>query len=204
MTDNDQQLERLLRNVKVPDDLKASLLKITDEPTQLPPASERNGPNNWFPMKAVGLIALAASVLGVTLFFINPFGNEPVKTAKTPIEELVEPKESEQQKNSAPTAARLLEQMSANSLELQASVMQQNIELLKALVAEQKSPQLEISRMELASVAMSVANQAGVDYGNDIVTVRNDLQQVIADYPGTSGADMAVLFLEQTKQTSEF
>ncbi len=204
MTDNDQQLERLLRNVKVPDDLKASLLKITDKPTQLPRASERNGANNGFAMKAVGMIALAASLVLVSLFFINPFGKERSITAKTPFEQLVEPKESEQQKGSAPTAASLLQQMSANSLEFNSSVIQQNIELLETLVAQQKSHQPEISQMELASVAMSIANQAGVDYGNNIDSVRKDLRQIMTEYPGTTGADMAVLFLEQTKQKSEF
>ena len=165
MTLEDEKLDELLRDVDVPRDLKASLLKIPGREVEVVAAKPES--KSWATL--IGTIAaIAASV--VLYFSIQP---EPA-----PFGVSLATNESE--------IAMLIAEMEQNNQSINSILEMQD----SGFSREISTDPIFDSKESIAS-ALSLSWQVAVDQGASLDSVRSELQYVVDVYPDTAGAQRA-------------
>lgn len=167
---DDRQLDDLLRDVSVPDDLKAKLQSIPDE--QAESVHNVRGTTSRFTIVGV-LAAIAATVLVIVNLSAVDVANN--------------------QNSNDETAEQLLGQMKQDLEAIEEICIDQNFEFARK-DALRKEPANDLK--EALSLAMSVSWQAAVDQGAKIESVKSELEYVINTFPNTAGARQAQNILQ--------
>jgi len=202
----DDKLDRLMRDIEIPADLKNSLFKIPGESNSSEPTLASAQRSNGLSFRAAGIVAFAfaASIIGLAAFVVyqSRDNGETIVVDNSP--ESGADKELPRDLLSV-SAAMLLEQMKSNSFEIEFLVMENNVaQFVSGFQSKLASASAELSEMDQSSVALCGAIQAGTDFGNNIETVRAELLQVKVEFPGTLGAKLAEQFIQKSKHESNF
>jgi hypothetical protein len=166
----DEKLDELLREVRVPTGLKASLMSIPDH-------SDVYVSTRTTLSKRGAFLGIAASVAAMVLVFLY---SQPSDVAVI-------------EKSDPETIGLLLAEMERNleSMEL----LQQIHELEhQQKRIERAEPLLSVD--ESVALAMTVPWKSSLDHGGSVENVRNELEYVINTYPGTRGAREAEAILQ--------
>lgn len=206
------ELGELLRNVEIPTDLKSRLLAIShpDDSIQL------NSIQPVWPGRLAKFVtlAVAASMLGVISIASWPLLNPATKTARV--------EHSSGQSNDRPatdsstppirsdpgeiqiaqTAAQtLLRDIENRQLEIDRIFDQIKLNQLRSELAAmnrvKRTPR--ISPVDEMSLILVLADQAGIAFGNDVRSVRKDLERTIERYPNSAGAELATTFISENE-----
>ena len=197
----DEQLRRMLQDVEVPEGLKAGLKNIPDQ------KPEHSGTGIQSPQRFVwqlaGVAALAASIVGLAAFAFHPNAGDQPEIARA------DSTDSNSLKAPEPTdefsATEILEQMKSQALDIDFLVFQQDFEdVIEGFGQRIPVEQIATLKVEQKSVAMFAAVQTGANYGGDLGTIREELNQVKLQFPGTRGAKLADQFIENSNLKSEF
>jgi len=175
---DDRQLDELLRDVEVPGDLKANLLKIPDEDSK----PERQTVSKSKTKSRFAIVGVIAAIAASVLVIVNlPSGNVAIN------EGTIDPIVANQ------TAERLLAEMKQDLEAIEEICFTQDVELAMrdALRVE---PTVDFK--ESLSLAMSVPLQSALDQGLAIESIKPELEYVIASFPNTSGARQAQAILQ--------
>lgn len=223
MKPDDHQLQALLRQVEIPSGLKSQLLEIGSGDGLVPvDASNGHQPltgqdpksksldrrqSSW---KIATLLAVAASlaVMGLYVFWLE----KPETTLPNANRDQREPgREGWLPTLEKPTlenvsAGKLLEQMSADSARLDELMLQIRMNQLKAELAEiERIDQAKLrtngvdeslSNRESASLILTLADQTAFQLGADRAVVKQGLDFVLENFPGTEGAKLAEQILQ--------
>lgn len=172
MTLEDKDLDALLRNVEVPSSLKDSLLEIPDRDS----LESNSAPSSKSWSALLGTVAaLAASVL---IYFaisgedLVPGGGESTVAKSNEI-------------------ALLVEQMEQNRNSIDSILLLQNSRIDRELETD---PILDAR--ESVATALSLSWQAAIDQGASFESVQDEVQYVVDQFPGTSGALRAQQLLQ--------
>ena len=202
---SDDKLDALLRGVDVPTDLRDDLRKIPQaqsEPLSKQAEQVDEQPDNqlgrW---RVTTVLALAATLLGLGLFFAWPLinGNE------TPIASSTENIKKSSTSDSPATAESVESVESAELVELTRNTTQQidsvlheieMLELRSRLAEIEQSYAQSLEHREYQSLITAVADQSILQLGGSEQTVKEDMVQVIKNYPDTIGSKIAQEFID--------
>lgn len=192
----DRQLDDLLRQVEVPQDLKAKLHKLPKaismngvRPAPMP--SIDSGKKHW-----PRLFLLAATLLGVSAFFAWPFlGSSPSETSKTNKGDgqLVTDKAN-------PILDLQLDLKQVENLQTQIDVALARLEIsqLEQRLQELQTTSVEsLGQRQHTSIILAMADQTVLDLGGSPTSVHSNMVSVIDNFPGSMGAEIAQQFLDQ-------
>ncbi len=221
MTPDDQQLDALLRDVPVPDDLAARLKRIP-RGAEIPVSPPR--PSPWKSAGWITGLAIAASLLGLVAWLAWPAGQgtePPVMADKdSPDSDAPLVAESTGQASALPgdlpnspgpdpemrgddqvlvntppgTAAQIAAQIEILTWDIELHQQRMLLARLRAR-ARAAQPASVLNATETRSLVAFTANRSALDWGADPVTIRDDMQSIIENYPETSGAERARQFL---------
>jgi hypothetical protein len=201
-------LDDLLRDIKVPADLKSKLKAIpalveTNTATASVEQTETRRNHSAF------AFLLAASILGIAAFFTWPLlfpNDDPVanKTETNQLDVEIENNDSENtlEDNSGldidnPTLAT--NDDSVSSLELiQETLDELEIKRLEARLEQLNSRQQnQLAQNEMTSMILALADQTVVDLGGPKELANESMVKIIDQFPNTQGAVIAQQFLDQ-------
>ena len=195
---SDSELDALLRGVDVPTDLQDDLRKIPQQQSKpLSKQAEQVGQQSDHKLsrwRISTVLALAATLLGLGLFFAWPLSNGN----GTPIAS-----STESIKDHSPATAESVE--SAELIELthnttrQIDSMLHEIEMLELrsrLAKIEQSLAQSLDHREYQSLITAVADQSILQLGGSVQTVKEDMVQVIKNYPDTIGSKIAQEFID--------
>lgn len=217
--EHDGELRARLRNVDIPAGLKDRLLGISDDqpkPIPNPIPNPIPKPQSNSRLRNFVFIAIAASLLAVISIARWP-ASPPRQSAKqiddSPSQQdatndLTAPRQSPDLRQPAqPLENRLVD--SGNSLdafnsgqaEIDRILDQLELEQLRSQLATLKrnhrSPRLD--PIDELSMILTLSDQTGIGFGQDVDSVRNDLKTTIERYPNSRGAQLAVTFLSENE-----
>lgn len=201
---SDEQLDRMLRNVVVPGDLRSKLLEIpnfemADEDCKTRVEVE----NSRYPILQ---LALAASLLFVALFF----GMQWLQRSK-PGPELVgktEPAASHLagsdvanatlKTEAASQVSRVLASLDANTNFLESQFLEMEVARLRSELNKiDVSSPVTLNQGEIESIIAALTGEIVIPLGGVVETTRAEMVNVIKKYPGSRGADLASQYLER-------
>jgi len=162
---DDEQLDDLLRDARVPTGLKSRLLEIPDEQAEL--LREVRGSKS-----RLAIVGALAAIAATVLVILN-----------LPSADVANVQDVDKE-----TAEQLLARMEQDLKAMEKICDAQDLELAR-LDASVKVPAVDLK--EALSLAMSVSWQSAVDQGAKIESVKSELEYVINTYPNTAGAQQA-------------
>lgn len=178
----DQQLDALLRDVTVPDDLKAELLSIPDQ-TSITKVTSSTSLQTWHVVLAASLAAIA--LFGSWKFWPNNNNTSPLIADTTD--------------HSSPEATALLAEMEALESQLDYVLATSELAELESSIAQLESTQpVSLSHDEILSITYAVADQTTVELGSPRDDAIADMYKVIESFPNTRGAKIAREFIDQS------
>ena len=197
----DDQLDKLLRDVEVPQDLNALLKAIPSQTIQQRDDSEdsvglsdrrsRKG-KLWF-----GLV-LVASLTGIGLFVASQFlpnsdGGSPVAKGH---QGSVDPDQGSIDGPINDATNSLAEIENLELMEIEAQIHAIEVAQLEAQRLRVESRPVEIAQRELESTIAAMTEEYSIPLGMPEAKVKLRMVQVIQRYPGTRGAAIAESYLE--------
>ena len=214
----DQQLDKLLRDIAVPQDLKALLKQIpsqsqeessdelgngdnqmlptSDSANQLNQAAEATEENTNKSKTWLGLI-LAASLIGFGLFAASHY--LPSHNDAKPSVAKSDDKTPESEKSLAVVEPKLeIEDLEVQSLEAQIHAIEMAQLEAKVLRVEQAST-FSTDQDEVESIIAAMTEEYSIPLGVPEEKVKLGMTRVIQKFPGTQGASIAESYLEQTQ-----
>lgn len=166
----DEQLDELLRDVSVPNELRASLLSIPDQANVVIAPKPSRG-------KLWASLSVVASIAALVLVFLY---SQPSEVT------VIEKQDTE-------TIELLLAEMEQNLESM--NLIQQIYEHQQSQRRIQRAEPL-LSVDESVALALSIPWKSSLDRGASIETVRTELEYVINTFPGTLGALEAETILQ--------
>ena len=164
---DDEQLDDMLRDVSVPQDLKAKLLEIPDRDSEAVVASD----SSHMRTTIVGTMMAIAALILVFLYI------EPSQVAK------VEP-----QADNAEAIAMLVEDMQRNQESID-EILNAQTDAIEGRALANTSPVFDPD--ETLALALSMSWQASLERGASVEVVKDELEFVVTQYPNTNGAQRA-------------
>ncbi len=197
----DDQLDKLLRDVEVPQDLNALLKAIPSQTIQQRDDSEdsvglsdrRSSKGKlWF-----GLV-LVASLTGIGLFVASQFlpnsdGESPVAKGH---QGSVHPEQGSIVGPVNDATNSLAEIENLELMEIEAQIHAIEVAQLEAQLLRVESRPVEIDQRELESMIAAMTEEYSIPLGMPEAKVKLRMVQVIQQYPGTRGAAIAESYLE--------
>lgn len=204
---SDSELDALLRGVDVPTDLQDDLRKIPQQQSKpLSKQAEQVGQQSDHKLsrwRISTVLALAATLLGLGLFFAWPLINGNGTPIASPSESIKDHPPSD-----PPVTAEAVKSVeSADSAELveltrktarQIDSMLHEIEMqeLRSRLAKiEQSPGQALDHREYQSLITAVADQSILQLGGSEQRVKEDMVRVIKNYPDTIGSKIAQEFI---------
>ena len=202
---SDDELDALLRGVDVPTDLQGDLRKIPQAQSEpLSKQTEQVGQQSdrklsrW---RVTTVLTLAATLLGLGLFFAWPLinGNEtPIASSTENIKKPspTDPPATAESVESAESAE--LVELTRNTTRQIDSVLHEieMLELRSRLAEIEQSLAQSLDHREYQSLITAVADQSILQLGGSEQTVKEDMVQVIKNYPDTIGSKIAQEFID--------
>lgn len=208
----DQELKALLRDVKVPADMKDRLRQIPkyeDDSLETQPPRKSTPVANPNPLRNGWLVAaLAACVAGIGLFLSwehwSQTSLDPNPVAdKALLDKKPAPPNDTNRNSTAIAAAKESIFRERESIDL--AVEQLEIEKLRSQLAELNTAQpTQIAPRENNAMIRAIAAQTALNLGDDPDSVSQEMSFVIKKYPQTRGADLAKRFLDKKNSPIEF
>lgn len=211
----DEQLDELLRDIDVPQDLKSVLKQIPssdgldDGKVGLKDGASNAEEEPTWTGALLGLI-LAASLIGVGLFIgsaslpetdkDSPVAKSPTTEVEKNGDELKNGDEPEPKSAVRPTNVGLAQsEIDAREIrQLEAQIHAIKIAQMEAELFEiERTTAVQVDQREVESVIAAVAEQYSVPLGMPEAKAKSRMAQVIEQFPGTRGAEMAQSYLEQ-------
>lgn len=211
---SDEKLESLLRDIKIPADLKSKLKSIPELESEHHKTSkhETSKQSNW---KILTLFVLAALLLisaMIAFQFAGPAdGLKPVvqkdgseAKKKMELENQSQPKISANETNDAEPQIR----NELDLLKLQQEKLEAEIHLLEMakltaqienveLNSDSHSDYVSLEQREMESMALALSEQISVPFGGSVEGSKARLATVKDQYPGTQGATIAQTLIDK-------
>ncbi len=221
MNPEDRELQRRLRQIEVPSDLKNRLRQIpNDAAERIQPATNTDSQGDEPSYRPAGWVwiplAIAASLAGLSLYLFwpaPPRADESVAVEQTSEpsgkrltvdnQTMTEPPLSESTDRSSlmvenSATSNLLDEMAAELNQLDQLVVQIKVHRLSEQVRQAEHKQSRqsnrstgLSPNDRASMVMSLSNQAALQMGVDKKIVERNFADVIEKFPGTRGSQWA-------------
>lgn len=194
----DEQLDELLRQVDVPEGLKADLRKLAEgtkvngvQSASLPPFNSRK---KLFP----SLLLLAATLLGVSAFIAWPYLGKDDSTGgmAKKIDDSGQVNKSNEDSNldlqpNLQQIQNLQEKVDATLTKLEISRLERRLEKLRSGSTGQ------LDQNQYTSIILAMADQTVIDLGGSTESVQTNMVSVIDNFPNSKGAEIAQQFLDQ-------
>ncbi len=201
----DEQLDQWLRNVVVPPELKSKLKQIqiqaafrnsagnsADVSSIGTPEAAKGSPVSW------GAMAFAASLLGIGLYLAFAFWpNRSTRQEMAAVN--TEPKS--EKRSMVPDSVELqngLAALLAGQETLDRAIHEFEVAQLEAKLSRlEQSATFQLNQREIESMIAAMSEEYAIPLGVPEQQVRSRMAQVIEQYPGTRGAEIAIGFLKQ-------
>ena len=209
----DQQLNKLLQDVDVPQDLNALLKQIPlqsqDEDGELASdsISQLNQRSKSKSKTWIGLI-LAASLIGFGLFVAsgylrNPNDVKPLIANSANINsKITEPNKSlavvEEEKSETRSVELEIEDREVQILEAQIHAIE-TVQLEAQVLRAEQAVTFPTDQREVESLIAAMTEEYSIPLGMPEAKVKLAMAQVIQDFPGTQGASIAQSYLKRTQ-----
>ena len=190
----DEQLDALLRDVKVPDDLKQVLrdIPVQDARAQAIHAKRRDSAKSKTSTPIV--LALAASIAAICCLSVwIMFQSSVRELANSNRDSIQEPRI-----DNPPTVDELLAEIKADADVIENSLNELDIRTLTTKLGRLRSKNASLTEQrEVDSLILAVATEASGTFGASDKFVRSDMAWLVENYPNSRGASIASQFLDQ-------
>ena len=169
---DDKQLDDLLRDISVPSDLKAALLEIP----------YRNSEAKSVPLRSKSFATMLGTIAAIAATVLVFLYVAPQQVAN------VEPVADDSE-----TVAMLLAELEQNTKAMNEVL---KIQAMANQPAESLSTEPIYDPNETVALALSMSWQSSLDQGASFDLVKGELENVVANYPNTRGAEQARQILQ--------
>ena len=197
MNIDDEQLDEMLRDVKVPEALRQQLREIpSSHKVELKDSYKTSTGFGWVPMLAI--VASLLLLMSLAISWFGDAGNGPGNGDSIAIAANSEVNSRENSVDVLSDVDFELQLLKTNLQSIDLALTRQKTKRMRRRLAQLKKSRLTVlGSTEQQSIALSMSCQAAIELGASLDTVRDELEEIQIQYPDSQGSSIAKRLLEE-------